>query len=125
MVGAALDQDTHERFIAEPQRPLDRRMHPRQEVFLNGLIVLTDGATVGCIIVDRSQTGFRLKVLAEFSLPDQFGLIDLVAGVGHDNETIWREMPFAGSKTLAKYDLHQAAPGRATTLRDIWTAALD
>jgi hypothetical protein len=118
------DEIGRERFIAEPKPPLDRRGSPREQVFLTGLLVWGDGETAACIIVDRSETGFRVKLLEGDELPDRFGLIDLVAGVGHEGQTVWRSMPFAGARKLASFDLHDAQSGLAAILQRVWRTAL-
>jgi hypothetical protein len=118
------DDTGRERFIAEPKPPVDRRGSPREQVFLTGLLVRGDGETAACIIVDRSETGFRIKLLEGGELPERFGLIDLVAGVGHEGQTVWRSAPFAGARKLASYDLREAQTGMAATLQHVWRTAL-
>lgn len=113
-----------ERFIAEPQPGLDRRGSPRRQVFLTGLLVLPGEEIAACIIVDRSESGFRIKLLEEVQLPRHFGLIDLVAGVGHEGEAVWFNAPFAGARRLKSYDLHIAQPELGGVLQKVWRTAL-
>lgn len=113
-----------ERFIAEPKPGFDRRGSPREQVFLTGLLVFGDNETAACIIVDRSESGFRVKLLEDVVLPERFGLIDLVAGVGHEGQTVWSNAPFAGARKLRSYDLHAEQTGMALTLQTIWWTAL-
>ncbi len=113
-----------ERFIAEPKPPVDRRGSPREQVFLTGLLVTEAGETLACIIVDRSESGFRIKLLEGDDLPPHFGLIDLVAGVGHEGQTVWTSKPFAGARKLKSFDLHEPQTGLAATLQDVWRTAL-
>lgn len=113
-----------ERFIAEPKPGFDRRGSPREQVFLTGLLVLQDDQVAACVIVDRSETGFRIKLLEDVELPQHFGLIDLVAGVGHRGETVWRQFPFVGARRLKSYDLHIAQPDLGGVLQRAWRKAL-
>lgn len=124
MPGMGIDDAARERFIAEPKPPVDRRGSPREQVFLTGLLVTEAGETLACIIVDRSESGFRIKLLEGDDLPSRFGLIDLVAGVGHEGQTVWTSKPFAGARKLRSFDLHAPQTGLAATLQDVWRTAL-
>ncbi|HEX5376970.1 MAG TPA: hypothetical protein VFW47_00250 [Phenylobacterium sp.] len=103
---------------------LDRRGSPREQVFLTGLLVFGEGRTAPCIIVDRSETGFRIKLLEDVELPDRFGLIDLVAGVGHQGLAVWRNAPLAGARKLESFDLREPQVGPGLILQAAWRAAL-
>lgn len=113
-----------ERFIAEPQPGFDRRGSPREQVFLTGLLVLPGEEIAACVIVDRSEGGFRIKLLEDTPLPPRFGLIDLVAGVGHEGETVWHKAPFAGARRLKSYDLHISQAELGGVLQRVWRTAL-
>lgn len=119
----ALDDDSEERFIAEPRPPMERRASPREQVFLTGLMVRMDGTTAPCIIVDRSRGGFRIQ-LESGETPDSFGLIDLVAGTAYRGETAWRNEPFAGARKTATYDLQEPQSGFAAVMQSAWRQAL-
>jgi hypothetical protein len=124
MPNTGTDNTPRERFIAEPKPGFDRRGSPREPVFLTGLLVFGDNRIVSCVIVDRSETGLRIKLLEEASLPDRFGLIDLLSGVGHQCQAVWCKAPFAGIRKLESYDLREAQGGAAAELQHIWRTAL-
>lgn len=113
-----------ERFIAEPKPGFDRRGSPREPAFLTGLLVFGDDEIVSCVIVDRSETGLRIKILEDAELPDRFGLIDLLSGVGHECQAVWRNAPFAGVRKLKGHDLRAEQTGLAGDLQRIWRTAL-
>jgi hypothetical protein len=118
------DKAPRERFIAEPRPGFDRRGSPREPVFLTGLLVLGEDQTFACVIVDRSDSGLRIKLLEDAALPERFGLIDLLSGVGHQCEMVWRHGPFAGTRKLASHDLRDVEGGPAASLQRIWRTAL-
>lgn len=124
MPNMGIEDTPRERFIAEPRPGFDRRGSPREPVFLTGLLVLGDGGIVSCVIVDRSETGLRIKILEDVQLPDHFGLIDLLSGVGHECQTAWSNAPFAGVRKLASHDLRAEQTGLAGDLQRIWRTAL-
>ena len=124
MPNTGIENAPRERFIAEPKPGFDRRGSPREPVFLTGLLVFGDNQIVSCVIVDRSETGFRVKILEDAELPDRFGLIDLLSGVGHECQTAWRNAPFAGVRKLESHDLRAEQTGLARDLQRIWRTAL-
>lgn len=124
MPNMGTENTQRERFIAEPRPGFDRRGSPREPVFLTGLLVFGDAQIVSCVIVDRSEGGFRIKILEDTELPDQFGLIDLLSGVGHECRTAWRNAPFAGTRKVSSHDLRAPQTGWAANLQHIWRTAL-
>ena len=70
--------DEDEKFIAEPKLGFDRRRHPREPAHLSALVVDDTGKTSPCIIIDHSQSGFRIRLLSPDHLAERFGLIDLL-----------------------------------------------
>lgn len=120
----SLDFDASERFIAEPKPAPDRRGSPRERVDLPGLLVDPAGGVCQCMIVDRSQGGFRIRLLDDNPIPEVFGLIDLVAGVGFEGHVVWRQAHLAGARALVRHDLRAGQKGFAQRLQDAWTAAL-
>jgi hypothetical protein len=119
---------TREKFIAEPRDHLEpgheRRAHPRQTLFTAGMLLFEDGGSDLCTIVDRSLGGFRLRLNDERELPDRFTLIDLVAGLGFEGQTVWRKPPEAGCRALMRYDLRRSPKGRGARLQEIWKASV-
>lgn len=115
---------TVERYIAEPRSGPERRAHPRATLFVTALLVLPDGSTPLCTLVDRSLGGFRVKLHTEDRLPDRFELIDLLSGLGYEGLTVWRAPPEAGARRLATYDLRAEQDGIGEKLQAAWKAAL-
>lgn len=113
-----------ERFIAEPSSGPERRAHPRETLFATALLVLADGSTQLCTMVDRSLGGFRLKLKAGAALPDHFALIDLLSGLGYEGEVVWRADVLAGARRLATYDLRADQDGVGERLQTAWKTAL-
>ena len=124
MPNTGTDNAPRERFIAEPKPGFDRRGSSREQVFLTGLLVFGDDQIVSCVIVDRSESGFRIKLLEDAILPERFGLIDLLSGVGHECQAVWRRAPFAGARKLESHDLREPQDGAAANLQRIWKTAL-
>ena len=124
MPNTGIENAPRERFIAEPRPGFDRRGSPREPVFLTGLLVFGDDQIAACVMVDRSETGFRIKILEDVAVPDRFGLIDLLSGVGHECQTAWRNAPFAGVRKLESHDLRIEQTGLAGDLQRIWRTAL-
>ena len=124
MPNMGTDNAPRERFIAEPKPGFDRRGSPREPVFLTGLLVFGDDRIVSCVIIDRSESGFRIKLLENAILPERFSLIDLLSGVGHECQTAWRKAPFAGVRKQESHDLREVQDGAAANLQRIWRTAL-
>ena len=114
-----------EKFIAEPKPGFDRRGHPRESVHLNGLVVDANGQPLPCVILDYSQCGFRMRLSEERPLSPEFGMIDLVGGVGHQSQVVWRDGLLVGARSTNAYDLRAKQDGLGQALQDIWRAALD
>ena len=124
MPNTGTENTPRERFIAEPKPGFDRRGSAREPVFLTGLLVFGDNEIVSCVILDRSESGFRIKLLEDVALPEHFGLIDLLSGVGHECKAVWRNAPFAGVHKLESHDLRAEQTGLAGDLQRIWRTAL-
>jgi hypothetical protein len=123
MPNTGTENAPRERFIAEPKPGFDRRGSAREPVFLTGLLVFGD-QIVSCVIVDRSETGFRIKLLEDAALPECFGLIDLLSGVGHECQAVWGNAPFTGARKLKSHDLRETQDGVAANLQRVWRMAL-
>ena len=121
----ALDHLEDEQFIAAPNRGFDRRTQPRESTHSTGLVAYGSGRTASCLVVDRSREGFRIKLLAAAELPDQFFLIDLIAGVGHQGHIAWRDGPFVGARCASSYDLRIPQQGDGLHMQQVWQTALD
>jgi hypothetical protein len=110
---------------APASRPTyDRRIAPREPAQLPAILVAANAREIPCMIVDRSEEGFRLRIAGDEAIPDHFHLVDLLTGVGHEARVAWRDLPMVGSRSLRSYDLHVPQQGIGATLQRIWTAAL-
>ena len=118
------DLATADRYIAEPRSGPERRAHPRETLFAAALLVLADGSTQLCTMVDRSLGGFRLELHTGDRIPDRFALIDLLSGLGYEGLTVWRANAQAGARRLATYDLRVEQDGVGEKLQAAWKAAL-
>jgi hypothetical protein len=56
-------------------KPADRREFGRRAMFLNALAVTMGGAKRPCYVVDKSDSGARLKVRDAMDFPDVFRLV--------------------------------------------------
>ena len=73
----------------------DRRRQIRVKKYLDALVVAEKGLLmVDCKILDMSLEGAKVK--ANWSLPDQFFLIELRSGKTFDVHVVWRDQPFFG-----------------------------
>ena len=116
--------DEDEKFIAEPKLGFDRRRHPREPAHLSALVVDDTGKTSPCVIVDHSQSGFRIRLLSTDHLANRFGLIDLLSGVGHEGHLVWHVGQEIGARSSARFDLRSEQSGVGLTLQQVWRAAL-
>jgi hypothetical protein len=124
MPNTGTENAPRERFIAEPKPGFDRRGSAREPVFLTGLLVFGEDQIVSCVIVDRSESGLRIKLLEDVALPEHFSLIDLLSGVGHECQAVWCNAPFAGARKSKSHDLRAEQTGLAGELQRIWRTAL-
>jgi hypothetical protein len=103
---------------------IDRRATPREQVLLPALLVEAGGTRRPCVVLDRSLGGLRIQLPTPEPVSDKFAVVDLVSGVGHEVEVVWRHPPGIGLRTLRTYDLNAALDGRGAELQQIWNAAL-
>lgn len=103
---------------------IERRAAPREQVLLPALLVEGVGTRRPCVILDRSKGGLRIELPTPEPVADTFAVVDLVSGVGHEAEVVWRHASAVGLRTLRSYDLNAAQDGRGAELQQIWNAAL-
>jgi hypothetical protein len=103
---------------------IDRRATPREQVLLPALLVDTEGGRRGCVILDRSEGGLRIQMPTPDPVADTFAVVDLVSGVGHEVEVVWRHAPTIGVRSLRTFDLNAVMDDRGARLQQIWNAAL-
>ena len=87
-----------ERPAGMPGEP-ERRIAPRRQALKNALIVFNNGhCTMGCRIVDRSDTGAKLVPADIFLCPNEFVLRPQIGEPRHC-EVAWRR----GTKIGVRY----------------------
>src|SRR5450432_4000118 len=78
-----------------------RRNAPRRRTFRDLEIVYDYGASrIVCAARDLSDTGAKIELPAEVTLPDRFLMIDLSSKVSHEARPVWREGRLAGLEFL-------------------------
>ena len=81
----------------------NRRGVGRQRVLKKGLILFNDGrSSIGCHIVDISDTGAKLAPVDVFSCPGEF-LLKLPLGEPRECEVMWRRGDRVGVRFLGAH----------------------
>lgn len=79
---------------------LDRRRERRHPVQQIGMISAQPGQQPRyCLIVDRSDTGVRLRTTSDFAAPDQFAL--RFAAIEAKYNVVWRHGSMVGAKRIS------------------------
>jgi hypothetical protein len=87
-------------ILDEPKTVADRRADKRRRVLKNALIVFNNGhCTMGCQILDMSDTGAQLLPVDVLLCPREFVLKPQVGGPRHC-EVRWRKGPKIGVQYL-------------------------
>ena len=90
---------------------VDHRRSPRRRAFKKALIVYRDGnCTIGCRIVDMSNTGALLKPGDITMCPREFVLKPSI-GTPHQCEVVWRQGELVGVRYLDATETENT-PGR-------------
>ncbi|MFI4935192.1 MAG: PilZ domain-containing protein [Caulobacterales bacterium] len=95
--------------------PAEKRSKPRRWRLQSGRISAADGDfSVGCMIVDISETGARVRIEEALHLPPRVYLIDTRDRVGYKARLVWAAAPEYGLMLTRKFGLSNAtAEGRA------------
>ena len=104
-----------------PDRP-ERRAEPRRAANLAGVVVAS-GLEVGCVIVDVSDNGMRVRLSRNLSLPEQVTVVEIGAGLAHEARVIRRDGHEAGLKRQGQTRLGGLVPARLTQAREAWIRA--
>jgi len=102
--------------------PSDRRIEARRPANARGVVV-ADGFEIGCVIVDLSANGLRLRLDRSLSLPRQVLVVDIAAGTACDAEVAWTKGAEAGFRCRNQTALRGLVPGRLIPARDAWIRA--
>lgn len=100
----------------------DRRAEPRRTVNARGVVV-APGVEVGCLIMDMSEAGMRIRLERNLPLPAEVVVVDVAEGAAHEARVLRREGHEAGLKRLAQTPLKGLTPSRLTAARDAWIRA--
>jgi hypothetical protein len=102
--------------------PPDARAHPRARTLLAGLVCYRDYSTsFDCTIRDLSEVGARLRIASSSTLPSQFYLINIKAGLAYDAEIAWIQNKDIGVSWKEKISLAEPDP-KVRDLRRLWMA---
>lgn len=97
----------------------DRRLEPRRPSHARGL-VLAGGFELGCVIVDVSNSGMKLRLDRQMALPSPVIVIDIAAGTACEADTAWSKGAETGLKCRNQASLRGLVPARLAAARDAW-----
>lgn len=100
----------------------ERRTEPRRAANVAGVIV-APGLEVGCVIVDVSDSGMRVRLSRNLSLPEQVVVVEIGAGLAYDAKVVRRDGHEAGLKRSGEAKLGGLVPARLTQAREAWLRA--
>ena len=102
--------------------PPDRRLEQRRAANARG-IVLAPGFEIGCVILDVSAGGMKLRLDRNLALPRTVVVVDVAAGLACEADTAWSKGMDAGLKCRAQASLRGLVPARLAAARDAWLRA--
>jgi hypothetical protein len=95
----------------------NRRGAGRQRVLKKGLILFNDGrSSIGCHIVDISDSGAKLVPVDVFSCPSEF-LLKLPVGEPRECEVVWRRGDRVGVRFRGSHQGRTSSDRRGTSRR--------
>lgn len=100
----------------------ERRAEPRRVANVAG-VVIASGLEVGCVIVDLSVGGMRVRLSRNLALPEQVVVIEIGAGLAHDVRVVRRDGHEVGLKRSGQTRLGGLVPARLTQAREAWLRA--
>ena len=99
----------------------ERRREPRRAVQQIGMISAQPGEQPRyCLIVDRSDSGVRLRTTSDFEAPDQFVL--RLAATEATYNVVWRKGSILGAKRVSGACLTYSDQIAVAPLRTHWLA---
>ncbi|MFN3930476.1 MAG: PilZ domain-containing protein [Brevundimonas sp.] len=99
-------------------RPEDRRLEPRSPANARGVVV-APGLELGCLILDLSNAGARLRLDRNLALPERVIIVDVAQATAVEAQVAWRKGQEAGVKRLGPgASLRGLVPSRLTTARE-------
>ena len=94
----------------------ERRRRGRRRAILSGFLVLDDGRSSPCRIVDISDTGARVKLPTVMPLPPKLWLINASEWLAYEAALAWRSETDAGLRFLSKRNLKEPVTARDKAL---------
>ena len=102
--------------------PTDRRLQPRSPA--NGrAVVVAPGLEMGCVIVDTSPGGLKIRTDRQLALPSKVTVVDLAAGLALEADVAWRKGFEAGLTVKGRSPLRGLVPSRLIAAREAWVRA--
>jgi len=102
--------------------PENRRTEVRRAANARG-VVIADGFEMGCLIVDTSTGGLRLRLDRNLALPKRVVVVDIAAGTACEADVVWSKGSEAGFRCQTQSALRGLVPARLTAARDAWMRA--
>ena len=100
---------------------VERRRRGRQRAILSGFLVLDDGRSSPCRIVDISDSGARVKLPTVMLLPPTLWLINASDWLAYEAALAWRSETEAGLRFLSKRNLKEPVTARDKALHALCT----
>jgi len=99
----------------------NKRLESRKRVLKPGVLVQSDGAiSCDCSILDISDSGARVRVPRNHTVPPKFMLIDIQGLMAHDVSLMWRRDQFAGLRFEVSHAINSAMPDHLKFVRSLW-----
>ena len=117
MLGGPVTVSSVADIVREHDAPVaNRRNRERRRAILAGLLLLDDGRSCHCRIVDMSDTGARVRLPTLLPLPDKLWLLNTSGWMGYEVELKWRADMDVGLYFLSKRDLRNPMTERDKAL---------
>ena len=113
-VSSVADSDRSLRQPAPKQA--ERRRRGRRRAILSGFLVLDDGRSSPCRIVDISDSGARVKLPTMMPLPPKLWLINASDWLAYETALAWRSETDAGLRFLSTRNLKEPVTARDKAL---------
>jgi len=100
-----------------PKPPAENRKERRRRVLWSGLIFVPQTqSTIDCSIKDLSETGAKLGIRGEITVPTQFLLVDITNQAAFEVECVRRDARELGVKILRSISLAERSSIEAIEL---------
>lgn len=86
-------------------------------------VLVAPGIELGCVILDTSSGGLKIRTERQLALPPQVIIVDIAAGLAIEADVAWRKGLEAGLKLKSQSPLRGLVPSRLIPAREAWTRA--